>query len=157
MVDVQNVEKGPELQRESNGVLTSKFQHGVKVCSVLLELKSYDDTYSFIYLFLRANQKRHDRTRVLPPCVKRNDAYSHGKYLGDVSEEPMGRRSREKLEVSLRRPLPDEQGGEFVDDEDEKQRADQLTGGEPADRSELDQSLPQRHASVTPALLQMAK
>lgn len=79
----------------------------------------------------------------------------HAKYLQDVSEEPVCPWSREKFEVSLGRPLLDEQDGKFVNNEDENQRGEKLTGGEPADRSEVYQSLHQRHSRLTPAFVQM--
>lgn len=66
MVNVEYVEKRSELQWESKGVLTSKLQQGEKVCSVLLELKSNDDTYQqlFVYLFAHGEpiKKRGHRT-----------------------------------------------------------------------------------------------
>lgn len=57
MVNVENVEKGPELQWESEGVLLSKFQKPVQISSVLLELKSHEVIIES-FCTRRANQKR---------------------------------------------------------------------------------------------------
>lgn len=154
MVNVENVEKGSELQWESEGVLLSKFQNPVEISSVLLELKSHE---VIIESFLHTeSQSETSALRGMgymtePECcpsaskAQRRAADFHAKYLRDVSEEPVCPGSREELEVSLRRPLPDEQDGELVYDEDKKHRGDQLAGGGPADRSEPYQSLHQRH------------